>query len=525
MKKQSWKSGGKGLALAGSVVAAVLVLLGLAFSVRVAPPDRPAEEQAAIAPPAPEAQSAPQTEAQTADQPETGAEEAADAVDAPASGQVTSTEADPVAVDALPETATVATADADATDATDADAVLPEVVAKTDEAPQATPETVSELTTMAATGPDQDVSDTAPIADNDTPTEAAPIEAENAPAVAETPAQDHREVLPSFDTVRLAPDGEAVVAGRADPGSSVDILLDGVVVGTATTGADGAFAAFLSLPPSAVPRVLTLTISRDGAVVASNQQVIIAPVQRPSIDVAAQSSAPDATIPQPAPEAVIASPQTAAAPALLLSDGNGLSVLQPATPADPTQVSGVAIDVISYTSEGDVLLQGRATAAANILIYMDNAAVTSAQVGEDGIWSTGLPGVSPGIYTLRLDEVDAAGKVLSRIETPFKREDRNEVAAIAAANAPAQATTVPAAGAEVAPTAETQAGADTAQTGTPPAAPSARVVTVQPGNTLWAIARESYGEGPLFVRVFEANRDRIRDPDLIYPGQIFEIPE
>ena len=52
-----------------------------------------------------------------------------------------------------------------------------------------------------------------------------------------------------------------------------------------------------------------------------------------------------------------------------------------------------------------------------------------------------------------------------------------------------------------------------------------RVVTVQPGNTLWAIARESYGEGPLFVRVFEANRDRIRDPDLIYPGQIFEIPE
>ncbi len=50
-------------------------------------------------------------------------------------------------------------------------------------------------------------------------------------------------------------------------------------------------------------------------------------------------------------------------------------------------------------------------------------------------------------------------------------------------------------------------------------------MTVQPGNTLWAIARESYGEGPLFVRVFEANRDRIRDPDLIYPGQIFEIPE
>ena len=49
-------------------------------------------------------------------------------------------------------------------------------------------------------------------------------------------------------------------------------------------------------------------------------------------------------------------------------------------------------------------------------------------------------------------------------------------------------------------------------------------VTVQPGFTLWAIARENYGDGVQYVQVFEANRDRIRDPDLIYPGQIFEVP-
>ena len=49
-------------------------------------------------------------------------------------------------------------------------------------------------------------------------------------------------------------------------------------------------------------------------------------------------------------------------------------------------------------------------------------------------------------------------------------------------------------------------------------------VTVQPGHTLWAIAREEFGEGVLYVQLFEANRDRIRDPDLIYPGQVFTIP-
>ena len=50
------------------------------------------------------------------------------------------------------------------------------------------------------------------------------------------------------------------------------------------------------------------------------------------------------------------------------------------------------------------------------------------------------------------------------------------------------------------------------------------IVTVQPGFSLWRIARETYGEGVLYVKVFEANRDQIRDPDLIYPGQIFTVP-
>ena len=39
-----------------------------------------------------------------------------------------------------------------------------------------------------------------------------------------------------------------------------------------------------------------------------------------------------------------------------------------------------------------------------------------------------------------------------------------------------------------------------------------------------AIAKERYGDGILYVEVFDANRDKIRDPDLIYPGQIFVLP-
>ena len=47
---------------------------------------------------------------------------------------------------------------------------------------------------------------------------------------------------------------------------------------------------------------------------------------------------------------------------------------------------------------------------------------------------------------------------------------------------------------------------------------------VQPGNSLWRIARRVYGEGVRHTLIFDANQDQIRDPDLIYPGQIFVVP-
>jgi len=50
------------------------------------------------------------------------------------------------------------------------------------------------------------------------------------------------------------------------------------------------------------------------------------------------------------------------------------------------------------------------------------------------------------------------------------------------------------------------------------------LVIVQPGNSLWRIARRVYGGGVEYVTIFQANRDQIRDPDLIYPGQIFVLP-
>lgn len=52
-----------------------------------------------------------------------------------------------------------------------------------------------------------------------------------------------------------------------------------------------------------------------------------------------------------------------------------------------------------------------------------------------------------------------------------------------------------------------------------------RYVVIQPGDYLWKIARRTYGQGIRYLTIFEANREQIRDPDLIYPGQVFVLPE
>jgi nucleoid-associated protein YgaU len=48
---------------------------------------------------------------------------------------------------------------------------------------------------------------------------------------------------------------------------------------------------------------------------------------------------------------------------------------------------------------------------------------------------------------------------------------------------------------------------------------------VQPGFTLWGIAEANFGDGIAYVQIFQENRENIRDPDLIFPGQIFQLPD
>ncbi len=224
---------------------------------------------------------------------------------------------------------------------------------------------------------------------------------------------------------------------------------------------------------------------------------VTSPEAGAAADTATARAEPMATSPGPAEDTTEVVTQPAPQPqpaqvAVLRADADGVTLVQPVAQKPQGKV---VLDTISYSDRGEVQLAGRAGAASGVLVYLDNAPAAQFTAQENGSWGGRLEAVEPGVYTLRLDEVDAAGKVLSRLETPFKRE--------------APEVLQP-------PVSEGATGE---------AAPLVRAVTVQEGDTLWAISQQRYGSGFLFVRVFEANQDAIRDPDLIYPGQVFALPE
>ena len=273
------------------------------------------------------------------------------------------------------------------------------------------------------------------------------------------------------------PTGAAAAADAKDAPKSV--LVEDVAAGETLAPAGAATAATTDVSSTAVK---SGSDAADGVVAAVATQ----PVSSANTAITQPSAVQSAVGDEPVANVA----RTPTAPTVIISTSEGLKVLSKAGKS-PEVLTSVALDVISYSVQGEVQLAGRAPSDGLIRVYLDNQPVTDAPIQQDGTWAIDMPQVDTGIYTLRLDEVDANGAVTSRIETPFKRESK----AVLLAETSADGVLAPSA------------------------------VTVQKGSTLWAISRSRYGRGILYARIFEANRDRIRDPDLIYPGQIFKLPD
>lgn len=142
----------------------------------------------------------------------------------------------------------------------------------------------------------------------------------------------------------------------------------------------------------------------------------------------------------------------------------------------------VSVGAVKIDDEGRLSVAGKASPKAKLRIYLDNKQVAQVQAEESGSWKLTVPApeARSGSHVLRADELGADGKVAARAEISFSP----------AVSAPVEGK-----------------------------------ITVEPGNSLWRIARKAYGHGPQFMTIFQANKDQIRDPNRIYPGQVFTVPK
>ena len=287
----------------------------------------------------------------------------------------------------------------------------------------------------------------------------------------EVPAsQVEKKLAPlQFDVVRVNPRGDAVIAGRAEPGAKVTILDGGRPIGMVTADERGEWVLVPREPLPTGNRELTVIQKIGEGEPMISESIVVLVVPEHGKDIAGRAVQKES---QPLALQV---PRSGAGSSRVLQAPSTIDVSTP-PPA------GVSVDVIDYDEQGNVALAGRGAMNADVLVYLNDKLLGRAVVDGEGRWQLDPEGqVEPGLYKLRVDQ-RMEGKVVARVELPFSR---------------------------AAPITEPQ---------------TESFVIVQPGNSLWRIARRTLGRGTAFTTIYEANSDQIRDPDLIYPGQVFTVP-
>lgn len=267
----------------------------------------------------------------------------------------------------------------------------------------------------------------------------------------------------SFDVVRVAPGGGAVIAGRTEPGAKVTVRAGEVVIGEVTADDRGEW-------------VLVPVLPLPGGAVELSQEVRV-PGREPFLS--------EQVVVIVLPERVEEGSPEQALVVRTAREGGASEVLQGAESDLPeAPAEGLSLSAVDYGEEGKLVLSGKAEPGASVRVYIDNELIGTARAGAEGKWRLEpVETIAPGAHGLRVDQLGAGGRVAVRIEVPFSRAGPGELVL------------------------------------------AAGTIVVQPGNSLWRIARAVYGQGPRYSVIYQANSDQIRDPDLIYPGQVFTLPD
>jgi hypothetical protein len=271
--------------------------------------------------------------------------------------------------------------------------------------------------------------------------------------------------MPSFDIVRINIDGNTVMAGRATPGAKVEIYDLKKKIGEVFADFRGEWVFIPKTPLTTGTRKFSLKMTNsDGLIKESTSDLIVIVPDKGKNIAGLKTNKPSQSLAIKIPRKL---------------EGR-LEILQ--KPGAEASIA-IAIDTVDYDDSGKLNIAGKAPTEAIINLYLNGEFLGRSVSNHRGIWyQTPKRKVKHGKHTLRADHVGKNGQVKSRVEVLFARS-------------------IPLSGIK----------------------PGALIV-VESGRSLWRIARKTYGAGLRYTIIYEANKDQIKNPDMIFPGQVFSLP-
>ncbi len=274
---------------------------------------------------------------------------------------------------------------------------------------------------------------------------------------------------PSFDIVTVDRAGQAVIAGRAEPGDRVRVLDGDTPIGEVSADSRGEWVLVPAAPIAPGNRQLVVeATSPGGGPVRRSPDVVALSVVKPGAERDDGSSGASAL--------VVLLPGKPGAPARILQRPQ-----EPSNALDGNRT--LSLDTAEYGGPDQLVLSGAAEPGARLNVYVDGRLIGSATADSAGKWVLRSDYRGPaGRVELRLDQLAANGSIARRIAAPFESPNRSAIS-------------------------------------------DAETYVVERGNSLWRIARRHYGKGIRYTAIYGANQDMIRDPELIYPGQELRLPQ
>lgn len=255
------------------------------------------------------------------------------------------------------------------------------------------------------------------------------------------------------------------------------------------------------------------TASNDGAPQGEGTETQVADVpETPSAPAAAEQTAASQSEPITSTPQTDGEPETQVATRSTQPDtpeqsGEQVAAAAPEQPASPTAPVEPTVTVEAVESEKDkVFVAGTGEPGSSVRVYVGEEFQGEAEVNASGKWLIqGTKNIAEGNVEVRADLIAEDGNAVdARAAVTFEKEQDKQIVL----------TKVVASGAS-----GDASGQDAEVKKTLP------VVIIRKGDKLWRISRRLYGDGVRYTTIYQANQDQIRNPDLIYPGQVFLTPE